>query len=143
MDNGELSKIFYYVHSLDRRSAEFPVIREQLEEAGIILNVFRVGRNVQGKCILPEEYKCIFRVDFIFENQEEQAVFLDRENAIHRKMSLKDAFEFMSIYKLPVSQFDHQSFIEQNEYILVDGTLLPLVSNNELLFKQSNWPAGI
>ena len=39
----------------------------------------------------------------------------------------------MSIYKLPVSQFDHQSFIEQNRYILVDGTLLPLVSHQELV----------
>lgn len=130
---GNSRKNFYYVHSLDRTLAEFPVIREQLERAEIILNVSRIGRNVQGKCNLPEEYKCIFRVDFIFENQKEQAVFLDRDNAIRKKMSLKDAFEFMSIYKLPVSQFDHQSFIEQTEHILVDGTLLPLVSDNELL----------
>ena len=39
-DNGELSKDFYYVHSLDRTLAEFPVIREQLEKSGNHLECF-------------------------------------------------------------------------------------------------------
>ena len=117
-----------YVHSLNRMIAEFSVVREQLKSAKKILYVFRIGRNRQGKYPLPEEFKSVFRVDLIHENSKEIVILIDRDDVIHQKMSIKEACEFMNNYKLPVSFLEHESIIEQNQYVFVDGTLLPINS---------------
>ena len=119
-----------YVNSLDRTSAEFPVIRTHLEGAKRILHVFRICRICVGSQPLPEEYKDVFRVDYVIENDVKQAVLLDINDVIVRRMHPKDVLDFMNTYQIPVPILEDGFPIGRIQHVMVDDSLVLTNSNN-------------